>query len=82
MADGGVGIFVTFAQSITFELKLPFLHRFDVKIPNFSFYGERKQGKVTSLSELGYGPLGSTSGGFAYIRQTKELGRNNRDKDC
>ena len=38
----------------------PFLHDYDVKMPNFAFYGVRltnKQGRnAISLSELGYGP--------------------------
>ena len=36
-----------------------FLLDHDVKMPNFAFYGGRKQAttKFSSLSELGYGPL-------------------------
>ena len=37
----------------------PVLHDFDVKMPNFAFYGGRKQATTNfiCLSELGYGPL-------------------------
>ena len=39
----------------------PVLHDYDVKMPNFAFYGGRKQVKQRlnsiSLFELGYGPL-------------------------
>ena len=36
-----------------------FLHDYDVKRPNFAFYGGRKQATTVffSLSELGFGPL-------------------------
>ena len=36
-----------------------FLHDFDVKMPNFAFYGGRKQATTNfiCLSELGYGHL-------------------------
>ena len=38
----------------------PFLHDYDVKMPNFAIYGVRKQAtaKFVSLSTLGYGPSG------------------------
>ena len=40
-------------------ISLPFLRDYDVRRPNFVFYGERKQAttKFISLSELEYGPL-------------------------
>ena len=39
-------------------ISFPFLHDYDVKMPNFAFYGGRKQGTAKfSLSELGYGLL-------------------------
>ena len=36
----------------------PFLHDYDVKMPNFAFYRVRKQAttKFRFLSTLGYGP--------------------------
>ena len=36
----------------------PFLHDYDVKVPNFAFCGSHKQGPTKSISlfELGYGP--------------------------
>ena len=42
-----------------FYISFPFLHDYDVKMPNFAFYGGRKQTttKFISLSELEYGPL-------------------------
>ena len=40
-------------------ISVPFLHDYDVKMPNFAFYGGRKQAttKSYSLSELEFGPL-------------------------
>ena len=40
-------------------ISVPFLHDYDVKTPNFAFYGGRKQAttKSYSLSELEFGPL-------------------------
>ena len=41
-------------------ISLPFLHYWDVKMPNFAYYGEFKQATTKwyfSISELGYGPL-------------------------
>ena len=40
-------------------ISFPFLHDYDVKMPNFAFYGGRKQPttKFISLSELEFGPL-------------------------
>ena len=41
-------------------ISLPFLHYWDVKLPNFTFSGGRKQAttKFYSLSKLEYGVLG------------------------
>ena len=39
------------------------LHDHDVKMPNFAFYGERKQG----TTKFYFLDMNSTSGGFAYI---------------
>ena len=54
-----------------FYISLPFLHDYDVKMPNFSFYGERKQETKNWILFLFYNldivPWISTSGGFAYI---------------
>ena len=40
-------------------ISFPFLHDYDVKMPNFAFYGGRKQAttKFYFSSELEYGPL-------------------------
>ena len=40
-------------------ISFPFLHDYDVKMPNFAFYGGRKQAttKFISLSELEFCPL-------------------------
>ena len=48
-------------------ISLPFLHKYDVKMPNFAFSGEGNQAKTKFyfLFELGY--FNSDSGGFAYI---------------
>ena len=37
---------------------LPFLHDYDMKMPNFAFYGERKQAttKFYFLPKAGYAP--------------------------
>ena len=42
-----------------FYISLPFMHTYDLKMPNCAFLGERKQARRTflSLSDLGYGPL-------------------------
>ena len=50
-------------------LYISFLHDYDVKMPNFAFYGVRNKQRrnFVSLSALGYGPRHSTPGGFAYI---------------
>ena len=40
----------------------------------------KQRRNFVSLSELGYGPLKSTSGGFAYM-WSKWVGSNHRDKD-
>ena len=55
----------------------PFLHDYDVKIPNFTFYGLRKQA-TTKLYffflTLDMVPSNSNPGGFAYIWQRKWVG--------
>ena len=48
----------------------PFLHDCDVKMPNFAFYGGRKQATTKFhffLLYLDMVPRNSTPGGFAYI---------------
>ena len=49
------------ASRFYFCISLPFLHDFDVKMPNFAFYGVRKQAMTKFILlfalELGYGPL-------------------------
>ena len=61
-----------------FVIPLPFLHDSNVKMPNFGFCRERKQATTkfylsfwTWISTLG---IQSTSGGFAYILQSKWVG--------
>ena len=44
-------------------ISLPFLHYYDVKMPNFAYYGEFKQA-TTNLDMVAWN---STSGGFTYI---------------
>ena len=36
-------------------ISLPFLHEYNVRMPDFVFYGEQRN--FISLSELKYGPL-------------------------
>ena len=47
--------------TLLFFISLPFLNHYDVKMPNFAFYGERKQTTTEFILlfalELGYGPL-------------------------
>ena len=52
-------------------ISLPFLHNYDVKMPNFAFSGDGNQAKTKFyfVFELGY--FNSDSGGFAYIWQSK-----------
>ena len=49
------------ASRFYFYISLPFLHDYDVKMPNFTFYGVRKQATTKFILlfalELGYGPL-------------------------
>lgn len=42
---------------LSYIFSLPFLYNYDVKIPNFAFYGERnkQQQNFISLPEYGYG---------------------------
>ena len=49
------------------------MHNYDVKMPNFTFYGERKQRKRKQFLFLNLDmvPRNSTPGGFAYIWQSK-----------
>ena len=37
-------------------ISLPSLHDYDVKMPNYKFYGGRKQATIVSLSKLECGP--------------------------
>ena len=60
------------------------LHDYDVRIPNFAFYGVHKQAKTKfcfSLCTWIWSLLHSTPGGFAYIWKGTCVGRNNCDKD-
>ena len=55
----------------------PFLHDYEVKMPKFEFYGQRKQATMKFLFlslNLDMVPWSSTSGGFAYICQSKWVG--------
>ena len=55
-------------------ISLPFLHDYDVKIHNFAFCGERKQPTTKYIFlflNLDMVPWNSSSGGFAYIWQTR-----------
>ena len=62
---------VLISKTITLNVQHTFFVNFfadyDVKMPNFTFYAERKQAttKFFSLSELGYGPLEFKFGEFA-----------------
>ena len=52
----------------------PFLHDYNVNMPNFAFYGGRKQATTKFLLLFLYldmVPRNSTPGGFAYIWQTR-----------
>ena len=60
-------------------ISFPFLHDYDVKMPNFAFYRERKQAttkfQFCSFSELKYMvPWNSTLRGFAYNWKSKCVG--------
>ena len=54
----GVHYFTRASQAFLY-IFLPFLHNYDVKMPNFVFYGElnKQRRNFISLSELEYGPL-------------------------
>ena len=56
-------------------ISLPLLHDCDVKVPNFAFYGGRKQTttRVFFLLNLGMVLRYSTPGEFAYIVRVSEL---------
>ena len=59
----------------------PFLHDDDVKMPNFTLYGGRKQATTKfSLSELGFGPKEFNSRRVR-LHLTKLMGTHNCDKD-
>ena len=49
------------ASRFYFCISLPFLHDYDLKMPNFVFYGQRKQATTKNILffalELGDGPL-------------------------
>ena len=71
---GGEGAIVLTSKTTTrtcitlfLYIFLPFLHNYDVKMPNFAYSGEGNQAKTKFyfLFELGY--FNSDSGGFAYI---------------
>ena len=57
--------------TLVFTFLCPFLHDYNVKMPNFAFYGVRKEAttNLASLSELEYGPyeFTLTPEGFARI---------------
>ena len=59
-------------------ISLPFLHDSDVKMSNFAFCGERKQATTTEILflflNLDMVLWNSTSGGFAFIWQSKWVG--------
>ena len=60
-----------------FYISLPFLHDYDVKMPNFACYGGRKQATTTAtflFLNLDTVPRNSISGGFTYIWQSKWVG--------
>ena len=62
---------------ILWHISLPFLHDYDVKMPNFVFCGERKTSNdEILLLFLNWDRVAwnSTSGGFAYIWQRKWIG--------
>ena len=49
-------------------ISLPFLHDYDVKFPNWTFHGGRKQATTKFyLSHLDRDPRSSPPGGFAYF---------------
>ena len=50
-------------------ISFPFLHDYDVKMPNFAFYGGRKQ--ATTKFYFSFWARNSASGGFAYNWQSK-----------
>ena len=57
-------------------ISLQLLQDYDVKMPNFKFYGEGKQAttKFLFLSKLECGPKNSTKGKFAYNRHVQRIG--------
>ena len=58
-------------------ISFPFLHDYDVNMPNFAFYGGRKQANDEILFlflSLNLIPWNSASGGFAYNWQSKWVG--------
>ena len=63
-------------------ISLPFLHDYDVKMPNFTFQGGRKQAttKFYSLPKLEYGSKKFNSG-RVHLLLTKYVSWNNRNKD-
>ena len=49
-------------------ISLPFLHDYDVKFPNWTFHGGRKQATTKfNSSHLDRDPRNSPRGGFAYF---------------
>ena len=63
-------------------ISLPLLHDYDVKMPNFTSQGGRKQAttKFYSLPKLEYGSK-KFSSGRVHLLLTKYVSWNNRDKD-
>ena len=57
-------------------ISFPFLHDYDVKMPNFAFYGGRRQATTIYFSFWAWiwSLENSTSGGFAYNWQSKWVG--------
>ena len=59
-------------------ISLPILHDYDVKMPNFTFYGGRKQATTKFFLFLNSNavPKKSTPGKSAYIRHFQRVGLN------
>ena len=74
---GLVGKTTTLHVHLTFlYISLPFLHDYDVKLPNFTFSGGRIRPRRNFIIFLNLNVVlrNSTPGGFAYIWQSKWVG--------
>ena len=72
-----VGKTTTLHVHLTFlYISLPFLHDYDVKLPNFTFSGGRIRPRRNFIIFLNLNMVlrNSTPGGFAYIWRTKWVG--------